>query len=64
MKSGITEIFSIVIGVLIALRVSEWNEDRVHTQRAEETIQNLLFNLRLILMKVIFIKFRTKKKQY
>jgi hypothetical protein len=37
-----TEILSIVIGVLIALAVNEWNENRIHKERADEAIQNII----------------------
>jgi hypothetical protein len=45
-QSAFTEIASIVIGVLIALAVNEWNEDRVHTQRANEAMQNIVQELK------------------
>jgi hypothetical protein len=41
-RSASTEIISIVIGVLLALGVNEWNEDRVHTERANEAIKNVI----------------------
>ncbi len=50
-----TEILSIVIGVLLALGVSEWNEDRVHQQRARQAIANIANELRsnIKLMEII-----------
>ncbi|MEW6984271.1 hypothetical protein AAD001_16575 [Colwelliaceae bacterium 6471] len=44
-RSAFAEIASIVIGVLIALAVNEWNENRVHTARANEAIQNIVNEL-------------------
>ncbi len=41
-RSAFTEIMSIVIGVLIALAVNEWNENRVHSNRANEAIKNII----------------------
>jgi hypothetical protein len=41
-RSALTEIMSIVIGVLLALAVNEWNENRVHKKRADEAIQNII----------------------
>lgn len=41
-RSAATEIISIVIGVLLALAVNEWNENRVHTERANEAIKNVI----------------------
>ncbi|MCW9081598.1 MAG: hypothetical protein OQK09_08800 [Colwellia sp.] len=38
----LTEILSIVIGVLLALAVNEWNGNRVQTERANEAIQNII----------------------
>ncbi|MCO4798550.1 MAG: hypothetical protein KC484_05025 [Colwelliaceae bacterium] len=40
-RSAATEILSIVIGVLLALAVNEWNENRVQTDRANEAIKNI-----------------------
>jgi hypothetical protein len=42
MRPALTEILSIVIGVLLALAVNEWNENRVHTERADEAIKNIM----------------------
>jgi len=41
-RSALAEIASIVIAVLLALAVNEWNENRVHKQRADEAIQNII----------------------
>ena len=41
-RSAATEIVTIVIGVLLALGVNEWNENRIHTERAAEAIQNVI----------------------
>ncbi|MEW6991326.1 hypothetical protein AADZ91_11620 [Colwelliaceae bacterium 6441] len=41
LRSAFTEILSIVIGVLLALAVNEWNENRVQTARANEAIKNI-----------------------
>ncbi|MCW8866228.1 MAG: hypothetical protein OQK22_15170, partial [Colwellia sp.] len=38
----LTEILSIVIRVLLALAVNEWNGNRVQTERANEAIQNII----------------------
>lgn len=42
LRSVFTEIISIVIGVLLALAVNEWNENRIRTARADEAIQNII----------------------
>ena len=45
LRSVITEITSIVIGVLLALAVNEWNESRIQTARANEAIQNVMHEI-------------------
>jgi hypothetical protein len=44
-RSAATEIISIVVGVLLALAVNEWNENRVHKTRANEAIQNVILEI-------------------
>ena len=44
-RSAATEIISIVIGVLLALAVNEWNEDRIHKDRANEAIKNVILEI-------------------
>ena len=41
-KSAMREIFAIVVGVLLALAVNEWNENRIQTARANEAISNII----------------------
>ena len=55
LRSAATEILSIVIGVLLALAVNEWNEDRVHQQRAEQAVTNIIQELKsnIRLMEII-----------
>jgi hypothetical protein len=45
LRPVLTEVLSIVIGVLLALAVNEWNEDRIQTARADEAIQNILHEI-------------------
>jgi hypothetical protein len=40
-SSLLIEIFSIVLGVLLALALSEWNEDRNHRELAQAALQNV-----------------------
>lgn len=51
-RTAIAEVASIVVAVLLALAVNEWNENRNHTKRANEAIVNVIqeikSNLRLI----------------
>ena len=44
-RSVLTEVLSIVIGVLLALAVNEWNENRIQTKRADEAIQNIIHEI-------------------
>ena len=41
----LTEILSIIIGVLLALAVNEWNENRIQTEKANEAIQNIIHEI-------------------
>ncbi|MBB5210882.1 hypothetical protein [Microbulbifer hydrolyticus] len=45
-RSAITEILSIVIGVLLALAVNEWNQNRIEKIRAAEAIENVVQEIR------------------
>jgi hypothetical protein len=45
MRPVFTEVLSIVIGVLLALAVNEWNENRIQTGRANEAIQNIIHEI-------------------
>jgi len=51
-RPALTEVLSIVIGVLLALAVNEWNENRIQTGKANEAIQNIIheidFNIKLM----------------
>ena len=40
-KSIIVEVLSIVLGVLLALGVNEWNEDRIHAREAKEALTSI-----------------------
>jgi len=42
LRPALTEVLSIVIGVLLALAVNEWNENRIQTARADEALQNII----------------------
>jgi hypothetical protein len=42
----VIEVFSIVLGVLLALAVSEWNEQRSHKIQANSALQNISNELR------------------
>ena len=44
-KSAIVEVLSIVLGVLLALGASEWNEDRIQQQRAAEALANIAIEI-------------------
>jgi len=44
-RPALTEILSIVIGVLLALAVNEWNENRVQTEKADEAIRNIIHEI-------------------
>lgn len=41
LKSGVIEVLSIVLGVLVALGANEWNENRIHRARADEAVSNI-----------------------
>lgn len=41
-RPALTEVLSIVVGVLLALAVNEWNENRIQTGKADEAIQNII----------------------
>jgi len=45
-RSATTEIISIVIGVLLALAVNEWNEDRINQQKAKQALHNIANELK------------------
>lgn len=40
------EVFSIVLGVLLALALSEWSEDRQNRERADSAMQNVVNEIR------------------
>jgi hypothetical protein len=40
-RTILVEVGSIVIGVLVALGANEWNENRVHRERADEALINI-----------------------
>ena len=40
------EVFSIVLGVLLALGLSEWSEERQHRQQADIALGNVLHEIR------------------
>jgi hypothetical protein len=40
-RTIVVEVGSIVIGVLVALGANEWNENRVHRERADEALINI-----------------------
>jgi len=44
-RPALTEVLSIVIGVLLALAVNEWNENRIQTGKADEAIQNIVHEI-------------------
>jgi hypothetical protein len=44
-RSVLTEVLSIVIGVLLALALNEWNENRIQTAKADEAIQNIILEI-------------------
>jgi hypothetical protein len=46
LRSAVTEIISIVIGVLLALAVNDWNEDRINQQMADKAIINIIEELK------------------
>ncbi len=53
-RPALTEVLSIVIGVLLALAVNEWNENRIQTGKADEAIKNIIheidFNIKLMVI--------------
>jgi hypothetical protein len=44
-KTLLIEVFSIVLGVLLALGLSEWSEDRQHRAQADIALANILLEL-------------------
>ncbi len=44
-KNAIVEVVSIFLGVLLALGVSEWNEDRIEAKHADEALRNITAEL-------------------
>ena len=60
-KYAIGEIVLVVIGILIALQINNWNEDRKADKIAKETYLNLLTSLEQDLVKVREISEMNKK---
>jgi hypothetical protein len=42
---AIGELFIVVVGVLVALAIDQWNDQRLERQKAEEILQHLLIDL-------------------
>ena len=59
------EIFLVVIGILIALQINTWNENRKATQVENNFLQNVLLDLELDEAKLThYLEFHTKRIEY
>ncbi|MDP2040192.1 MAG: DUF6090 family protein [Algoriphagus sp.] len=65
LKYAIGEILLVVIGILIALQINTWNENRKATQAENNFLQNVLLDLEMDEAKLTYyLKFYTKRIEY
>ncbi|MBK6730952.1 MAG: hypothetical protein IPG60_08295 [Bacteroidetes bacterium] len=63
LKYAVGEIVLVVIGILIALQINNWNIDRINHKREIKYLQNINLDLQKDIVALQFqLNFRTKKK--
>ncbi len=62
-RYAIGELFIVVAGVLVALAIDQWNDQRLERQEADEILQHLLFDLQVDLNGIQIMVRNVKDKE-